>query len=156
MVMVLAGLAALPLSASAQDTDKGWVEEFYPELAPEEPALQLAPGYLPYTFQEMELRLRRATFGLGFSVAALVIGFGMGFAAALCSFSWDDPSPCPEPWVAPVGYTGLVLAVGGLAGTIASSVVRREAKRKLRRLRAAHYGNPRRVQWDLARSRLVF
>jgi hypothetical protein len=29
-------------------------------------------------------------------------------------------------------------------------------KRKLRRLEQAHYGKPHRVQWDLARSRLVF
>jgi hypothetical protein len=29
-------------------------------------------------------------------------------------------------------------------------------KRKLRRLQEAHYGAPRRVQWDLAQSRLVF
>ena len=31
LAMVLAGLA-LPLSVSAQGTDEGWLEEFYPEL----------------------------------------------------------------------------------------------------------------------------
>ena len=29
-------------------------------------------------------------------------------------------------------------------------------KRKLRTLQEAHYGRPHRVQWDIARSRLVF
>jgi hypothetical protein len=35
-MFLLAGLVALPLSVSAQDTDRGWVDEFYPELAPRE------------------------------------------------------------------------------------------------------------------------
>jgi hypothetical protein len=38
--MVLAGLVALPLSASAQEAEEGWLEEFYPELAPREPPPQ--------------------------------------------------------------------------------------------------------------------
>jgi hypothetical protein len=40
-----------------------------------------------------------------------------------------------------------MIATGALLGV---------RKRKRRRLEEAHYGTPRRVQWDLARSRLVF
>ena len=81
--------------------------------------------------------------------------------------------------------TGVVLLTGGLVGIIASGVILRGSKRdrdslkeprslepmspddltgaklrqrqrELRNLREAHYGTPRRVQWDLARSRFVF
>jgi hypothetical protein len=182
ILMVLAGLVASPLSASAQDTDKGWVEEFYPELAPrespqapppepvpkepvsepapEEPALQLKlddagvevvppPPRKPdgYTLMEMELRVSRAKIGLGVSAGVLAVGFGMGFAAvggSLC-LSWDDPSPCPEPWAAPVGITGAVLGVGGLVGVIANGVMLGQRKRALSELRQAHYGVPTRT-----------
>jgi hypothetical protein len=40
-----------------------------------------------------------------------------------------------------------MIASGGLLGA---------RKRKQRKLKQLHHGNPRRVQWDLARSRLVF
>jgi hypothetical protein len=46
--------------------------------------------------------------------------------------------------------------VGGGLGMIASGGLLGARKRKLRELRQAHYGTPRRAQWDLARSRLVF
>jgi hypothetical protein len=45
---------------------------------------------------------------------------------------------------------------GGAVGMIISGALLGVRKRKLRRLQEAHYGAPRRVQWDLARSRLVF
>jgi hypothetical protein len=50
----------------------------------------------------------------------------------------------------------MTLAVGGAAGMIISGAVLGVRKGKLRRLQHAHHGTPRRVQWDLARSRLVF
>ena len=40
-------MVAAPLSASAQDTDKGWVEEFYPELAPRESPQAPPPEPVP-------------------------------------------------------------------------------------------------------------
>jgi hypothetical protein len=39
---------------------------------------------------------------------------------------------------------------------IATGILLGVRKRKLRRLQEAHYGRPRRVQWDLAQSRVVF
>jgi hypothetical protein len=179
-VVVLA-LVALPLSASAQADEEGTaaepnlVEEPAPEEpspptepAPEEPALQLkldaagvdvtpSPSRTVdgYTLEEMELRVKRAKIGLGVSALSTVVGFGIGIAAAtntLCILE-----PCTEPgWVAPVGITGAVLMAGGVAGMIASGILLRRRKRDRDSLREADYGTPRRVQWDLARSRLVF
>jgi hypothetical protein len=47
------------------------------------------------------------------------------------------------------------MSAGG-AGMIASGIVLGVRKRKLRELQQADYGTPRRVQWDLSQSRLVF
>ena len=187
-MFLLAGLVALPLSVSAQDTDRGWVDEFYPELAPrerpkapppeqapeepatepapEEPALQLrlddagvevVPGYPP-SFVEIERRMKKAKVGLGVSAGVSAVGLAMGLAAAggsLC-LSWDDPSPCPGPWVPAVGATGAALFVGGLIGMFFGGVMLRKHKQDRNNLREAHRGTQGRVQWDLARSRLVF
>ena len=80
MVMVLGGLMALPLSASAQDAEGGTTaEENLQEPAPpSEPALKLelddagvevtpsAPRTSDgYTLEEMELRAKRAKIGIG-------------------------------------------------------------------------------------------
>jgi hypothetical protein len=46
--------------------------------------------------------------------------------------------------------------ISGAVGMIASGIVLGFSKGELRRLQEAHYGTPRRVQWDLAESRLVF
>jgi len=159
---------ASPLSVNAQAVDEGTeptVEEpasAQPapstEGAPEEPALQLklddaGVEVVPspprtYTIEEiskikeMERRVKRAKVGLGVSAGVLgvglLVGLTAGMAAALCGWGEDEPS-CPPPGLAPVGATGAVLGVGGLAGTIASGVMLRKRKRKLRRLREAHY-----------------
>jgi hypothetical protein len=44
----------------------------------------------------------------------------------------------------------------GVAAMITSGAVYGVRKRQLHRAEQAHYGTPRRVHWDLARSRLVF
>jgi len=112
------------------------------EVAPSPP--RIADGY---TLNEMKLRVRRANFGVGFSVVAFAAGVGMGLAVAGASLGGigtpeEDPPPSTR-WHAPVGYTGLVLGVSGLAGTIASSVVSRRAKRELRKMQEAQYtGQP--------------
>jgi hypothetical protein len=51
---------------------------------------------------------------------------------------------------------GCLLLVGGFAGMVASGILLRRRKFERDWLRQAHYGTPRRAQWDLARSRLVF
>jgi hypothetical protein len=106
----------------------------------------------------MELRVKRAKIGFGVSVGALLVGSVMGLTALgkvipiICILECPDP---PE-WVAPVGYTGLVLAFGGIGGMIASGILLGRRRRDRDRLKEQLYGTPRRVQWDLAQSRIVF
>jgi len=104
--------------------------------------------------------VKRPKIGIGVSAGALAAGMAMGLAvlgASMCPFSFDPARPpCPPSWVNPVGNAGLALGVGGLAGIIASGILLRRRKRDRDWLRQAHYTTPRRVQWDLAQSRLVF
>jgi hypothetical protein len=176
---VCALVGTSPLSASAQAgeedaTSEPNVQEPAPssEPAPEEPALQLkvdsagvevVPSPVRttdgYTLEEMELRVRRAGIGLGVSGGVLLAGVVMGAIAlseAAPFFCILEACPPTADWAAPVGWTGALLTVGGLLGMISFGTERGRRKRKLRELQEAHYGRPHRVQWDLARSRLVF
>jgi hypothetical protein len=177
LAIVLAGLVALPLSASAQDdeahtTPEPNLQEPAPasEPAPEEPALQIeldpagveivpSPPRTPdgYTLEEAELRVKRAKTGYGISIVVASAGLVMGITAGIAAYGESfSPSTPPPGWTAPVGWTGVALLSGGVAGAVASGVLMRRRKRSRDSLRYAHYGTPRRVQWDLARSRLVF
>ena len=167
--MCVLALVALPLSASAQDTEEGaTAEPNLQEPVPEEPALQLkldpagvevVPSPPPtvdgYTLEEMELRVRRARIGLITSTPVFAVGivlFSVGAANLCITF-------CPEGyprWADPVLWTGFALMGAGFYGMVISGAMLGVRKRKLRGLRQAHYGTPRRVQWDLAQSRLVF
>ena len=152
-------MGASPLDVNAQDTQKSWVEEFYPELAPREP-LELPPPEPapkskdtteePSVVQEPAPSPGKAKVGRGVSAGVLAVGFVMGLAAAgggVC-YGTDDPSSCPDPWVAPVGATGAVLFVGGLAGMIASGVMLRKRKRDRDNLWEAHRRRQFRVEVD--------
>jgi hypothetical protein len=178
LAMVLAALASSPLSVSAQAAEAATTSEPNlqepapsPETA-EEPALQLklddtGVGVTPspprtadgYTLDEMELRVKRAKIGLWSTAGATVVGTVMAFgalgAAFNCSLAWP-PCSSPPGWVAPVGWTGMVLMVGGISGMIASGILKRRRKRDRDSLRQAHYGRPPRVQSDPAESRFVF
>jgi len=112
-----------------------------------------AKDYTP--LEEADLRVRGAKIGLGISVPTILLApMAVLAASPVCVYSSPD-QPCPEgsPGLA---ATFAVMAAGGLAGTIASGILLRRGKRDRDRLRQAHYGTPRRVQWDAARSRLVF
>ena len=52
--------------------------------------------------------------------------------------------------------SGVVIGFSGAVGMIVTGAMLGKRKRKLRELQEAHYGTPLRVQWDLARRRLVF
>ena len=173
LAMVLAGLVALPLSASAQGGEEGTTAE--PNLqeptppaepASEEPGLQLklddagvrvAPGYPPrtadgYTLEEMEVRVRRAKGGCAAMGGVVALGVGLVIGGVVY-----EPRGLSDVAVQPGLLTmGIIVTSSGAAGM--SLVCNRLAARKkqLRTLREAHYGQPRRVQWDLAQSRLVF
>jgi len=169
-MFVLAGLMALRLSASAQaGQDDPLSGEPSPssEPAPEEPALELkldaagvevAPSPPRtddgYTLHEMELRVKRAKIGLG--VSGGVAGAGMVLLVAALSGCTEIVGGTCADWVDPAIFAGAGIALAGVIAMYAALGIWAHRKRKLRRLQQAHYGAPRRVQWDLARSRLVF
>jgi hypothetical protein len=162
------GVVPLPRNASAQAaehseaTEQAVDEEPSPEPAGEEgsPSLEYAdPGSNPPNIkwgldwslhEDMDPAVRRARIGLITSAAVLAVG------GALFGISYIDIGFTPRRWVDPVRITGVTLMAGGAAGMIATGALLGVRKRKLREPQEAHYGTPRRVQWDLARSRLVF
>ena len=165
-------LAALPLSASAQDGEEGATsepiaEEPSSEPAPEEPALQLelesagvnvtpspprtADGY---TLEEMERRVMLAKLGVGVSAVPIFVG---ALLAASTAFSPLAPrTPEEQTSDRRLQYAGAALLAGGAASMVAMGIVLGVRKRKLRKFDEAQHRRPRRVQWDLAQSRLVF
>jgi len=169
--MVLAALVALPQNTSAQDIEEGatpepTAEEPAPssEPAPEEPALKLeldaagvdvapspprtADGY---TLEEMELRVKRAKIGLWSTAGATILGGVMIGASWQCMSGRTFEDACWGPFL-----SGAVIGFSGGVGMIVTGALLGVRKRKLRELQQAHYGTPRRVQWDLAQSRVVF
>jgi len=137
------------------------------EPASEEPALQLkldatgvevapspprtADGY---TLKEMDVRVRRAMFGIVGSTVAVIIGgtLVMSGVGGDCGWGGDaEREKCDRR-----AYAGTALMAGGAVGMIATGILLGVRKRKRSSLREADYGRPRRVQWDLAGSRVVF
>ena len=111
--------------------------------------------------EQMQLRVKRARIGLVSSAFGFVVGVAL-VAAALANTRfqmclWEPcPPPPPQPnWVEPVAISGGVLIVGASAGVLATGILLGTRKRQLRELERLKPW-PRRVQWDLAQSRLVF
>jgi len=168
---VLAGLVALPLSASAQTGQEG--------AMPEEPVSSPAPGtevpelraptpdietlsqraiehyeiqraqprskkrkgrqggtYTTYTLEEMELRVKRARIGVGVSVVAIV---GGGFL-----FLYGLAGEGVQTGATAAFGTGFAVYLGGIGGTIASSILLHRRKRDRDSLRQGYFGTPRR------------
>jgi hypothetical protein len=160
-VFVLA-LVASPLGVSAQTAG----EVSASEPVSEEPALQLkldaagvevAPSPLRtadgYTLEEMDVRVQRAAIGIVGSAVAFIVGGTLVATGVGGDCGWGGSAQrekCDRR-----AYAGTALAAGGAIGMIATGILLGVRKRKLRRLQQAHYGRPHRVQWDLARSRLV-
>ena len=167
-ICVLA-LVASPLGVSAQTAG----EVSASEPAPEEPALQLkldaagldvapSPQRTPdrYTLKEMKLRVKRAAFGFGFSGAVFFTGAVLVMSPFIrCDMIGGWTKTCDR-----LAYAGIAVVSAGAVATIATGILYGVRNRKLRRrkrrewdtFRHTHSGTPRRVQWDLARSRLVF
>ena len=177
---VCALVVTSPLSASAQAGDAAAnsepnLEEPAPSAEPalEEPALQLkldaagvdvtpSPQPTPdrYTLKEMELRVKRAAIGLGLSGASV-------FAGGVIALAGLGHCGVMGPWTETCNrltWTGIGIASAGAVATIATGILygvrnrklRRRKRREWDRFRHTHSGTPRRVQWDLAQSRLVF
>jgi hypothetical protein len=155
VVCVLA-LVALPRSVSAQpaadDSLGSWQVEA--KAQPEEPALELE---LDPELAEMELRVKRARIGLIGTAVAFPVGVVLlvaGFAQTpICL--WEEPCPDPPQSATRTAIAGATLTLGASAGMIATGILLGTRKRQLRELERLKPW-PRRVQWDLAQSRLVF
>ncbi|MBW1755920.1 MAG: hypothetical protein JRD92_12190 [Deltaproteobacteria bacterium] len=107
-----------------------------------------------YALEELELRVKRGKIGVYVSAGVLVAGILMGGIAYASMGDWGETSP---KWTDPVAWTGVTFMMGGFFALISTGAMLRVRKRALRReLQEAHYGRPRRVQWDLAQSQLVF
>jgi hypothetical protein len=184
LAMMLLGLAALPLSVSAQpaeeDSLSSWQVDEGASLeqpAPEEPALQLKldeagvevaptehwPGMGEVTTPEETerlLRLNRARTGRYVGLGAgggLIAGGALFLGLSYMCFIGEEGDPgCPELPNRGLFNAGLILMAVGAAAMITSGAIYRDRKRKARKFEQAHHGTPRRVQWDLAQSRLVF
>lgn len=83
--------------------------------------------------------------------------------ANACFLPTPEEEVSCQDWGGNVMITGAALMTGGFAGLITSGGIMAHRKRKLRKhkreLRESlytHYETPRRVRWDLARSRLLF
>jgi hypothetical protein len=161
---VFLALVAVPLSVSAQAGEEGATsEQHLQEPSPEKPALQLRlddagvevvpsppPTVDAYTL-ETQLRVKRAKIGLWSTAGATVLGGVMIGASWQCMSGRTFEDACWGPFL-----SGAVIGFSGGVGMIVTGALLGVRKRKLRELQQAHYGTPRRVQWDLAQSRVVF
>jgi hypothetical protein len=178
MVMVLAALAALPQSASAQAGEEGTtpepnLQEPTPSAEPSSKEGGLSPRVRKRTRQQWDPNVydvqptsKRKTrsrpglgpgIGLGVSLAALGGGIAMvaiGTSELIC-ISFGDPCSHPD-WAGPVLGTGVVLMIGGFAGIIGSSIALADTTGHRTSSRAPNHRKGRRAKWDLGTSRVVF
>ena len=168
-VCVLALLAS-PLGVSAQDTEAGTtsepnLQEPAPssEAAPEEPALQLklddagvevVPSpprtFDGYTLEEMDVRVRRARIGLLSTMGVTLLG-GVLIGISIPKLDFFNTDEGGALFAA-----GSIVALCGFVGMMTTGGMLAHRKRTRRRVQEAGFGRPRRVQWDLAQSRVVF
>jgi hypothetical protein len=104
----------------------------------------------------LEVRVKRARRWL--ISTSVILGVGVVLLVAGAVHSALNPPPPDESLEIPNGLlvAGAMVSGAGSAGMLVSGAMLGDGKRKLRRLQRAHYGTPRRVQWDFAQSRLVF
>ena len=97
-----------------------------------------------------------AKIGLGVSAVPIVIGTVLALAGAGSSFSSFGSESADTTQADALLISGYVFMAGGAVSMIAMGTLLGVRKRKLRRFQEVADLGHRRVQWDLARSRLVF
>jgi hypothetical protein len=172
VLSVLVGLVASPTSTNAQAEEESassepTAQEPVSEPVSEEPALQLKLDEAGVEVVEMQRRVRNAGIGMGISGASVLVGGVLTAAAFSEGVLPDDPEAAGQPGIEIAGAT---LLVGGVVSLLATGILLGLRKRELRsreqELRELQRDLPlgaigarpqaHRVQWDLARSRLVF
>ncbi len=152
--MMLAGIGTLPQGASAQTEEQVSLKLESSHVAPTP-----ATTSNGYSLEQMDVRVRRARIGLISTAAAAFVGLPLflgGIYHQDCLFGGLFSLEPEAKWCTPVASTGFVLMLGGSVGMIATGILLGVRKGKRRSLQEAHYGKPRKVQWDLASSRVVF
>lgn len=141
-------------------TRKNWDPDTY-ELRLDSSGSSVSPPPAPRRKTDSYVRRYRQ----GVIVSSLFIGIGGALigGGVVVLRNWQQEQSLDPSWdLFPPGGTyvlftlGTVAALGGLIGAAVSGSKLGARKRKLRELQEAGYTTPRRVQWDHARSRLVF
>jgi hypothetical protein len=149
-------LVGSPLSVSAQ----GGQEAPAVEVQLDEVGVQVVPRpprtVDGYTLEEMQLRVKRARIGLLTTTGVVVGGAVLLGAEVARGRSSQDLDDVPWRGNAALVISGMSSMIGGAVGMIVTGTLLGARKDELRSLQKADYGRPHRVQWDLARSRLVF
>jgi len=178
-------LVASPLTAGAQEGGEGtlppdvadpsqetqptqsWLHRMHPgafvdplsgNVVPESTSSDFELQYLPGEEPEPELtrdekKVRNAKIGMGVSGAAAFAGGVMVIVGAdlpVIDFSAGSSSDSGRDALL---FAGTAVAAAGGVSLIATGILLRVRKRRLRDSKATTH---RKVQWDLARSRLVF
>ena len=149
-------LVALPSSAKARGGETT-SEGSTPELKLDDAGLEVSTRAPRSEIQRLETGVRRTKIALGVSVVPLVAGgliFGISYSAKqplVCVFE-----PCPKEERDSLRIPGAVVLLSGAAWMIVAGTLHSVRRRKLRDLRRAEHAGARGVEWDLARSRLVF
>ena len=146
VVCVLAGLLAWPQRAAAETVG----EAPNPKPNVEEPTSSPAPGAEVPNMDTISQR-KAGLIISSVCVAGGAAAMGGSFAVAN---NGEGFSSLGAPGALLI--YGAALMVGGIIGIGISGKRLSTAKRKHHELEQAHYGTPRRAQWDLARSRVVF
>ena len=154
-VFVLA-LVASPLTASAQAGEEGSLDSWKLEYEPSPSRTEL---------KEIDLRVKRAGIGMGVSAGSVAVGGVLALAGlGQCGIMGPWTETCNR-----LTWSGIAIASAGAVAWIATGILYGVRQRERRRLRRRYhpiripthwdqhsYAPPRRVQWDLAQSRLVF
>jgi hypothetical protein len=164
---VLAALVVSPLSASAQAGEEG---------ATSEPTLQLValdstgvvftliPSADEQYRPELERKARKTRNALIGTLAVAVVGsslFGIAQTQRVeCPprkpLDFDATTRCYTTAGDNLVVAGAIITFPALTGAFITGIMFGVQKGKLRRMKEARYERPRRVQWDLAGSRVVF
>ena len=156
--VVVVAAAAVPAAGVAQNNEQSVdepeaaasrLERWYPE-AFEAPRPKEVPPDPPMSSEEK--KIRNAKIGLGMSSVAVVAGVVMATVAAGPAIDFSDGSSSDSGGDAVI-WAGTAIAAAGGALMIATGILLGTRKRELRESKEV---TRRKVQWDFARSRLVF
>ena len=91
-----------------------------------------------------------AAGGVLIAVSYIEVDWGIGCFSSPCEYEYT------YPWHRPVRITGVAMLATGAAATIATGVLWGVRRNRAYRDEGTRSKRPRRAQWELAKSRLIF